>query len=38
MLAATDFAMPPSNPEHPFHESVTEARAALEAWEKDAAK
>jgi hypothetical protein len=29
MLGATDFGMRVSNPDHPFHESVKEANAAL---------
>lgn len=29
MLGATDFGMPVEDPDHPFHDSVKEARAAL---------
>lgn len=30
MLGATDFGMRVTNPDHPFHESVMKARAALQ--------
>lgn len=37
MLAATDFGMPVEHEDHPFHESVKEARAAEAALAADCA-